>query len=278
MAPATIDPAVMEAAFAEGQEEGRAGLAAHESESGRCPCGRPHPPSPLQVRFCGCGARGEGARGADGLTARERFEHATVAGWPMCRVPDRLGGATLETALAMPGAERGRGEAVRCARALLSRLDAGERPGAGLCLLGPTGTGKSGVLAGLTHALRDRGHPVVWTTYASLVDAVRAKYGHGSEASTVIVSLGRVPILVIDELGDPFRERGHEQESEDRRRILHDVLAARHAALLPTLLSANYGSLAEMGDQFDPRVSSRVTEMCVVVTVGGRDLRATPTI
>lgn len=240
--------------------------------SGVCPCGRPHGRGPLGLTFCTC---------PDGQAARLRFE-AVVLGHDapsaaVPDVPDRLAAVTLHDAVDLPGAEHGRGRAVHAAHLFLDRLAAGERPGAGLCLTGPPGTGKSGVLAALTGELRARGVPVAYAGYHQLIGAVRRHYG-GPRASTVELMLGRVPVLALDDLGDPFRSRSTPEETEDKRRIVHAVLDARHGARLPTLLSANYADLDELGEQFDPRVSSRVREMCVEVAVGGPDLRQSPRI
>ena len=97
-------------------------------------------------------------------------------------------------------------------------------------------------------------------------------------AESVEANLQRCPVLVIDDLGDPFRTRGDVQETEDKRRILLGVIAERSARLLPTLISANYGSLGDMAEQLDPRIADRIRESCELHMLVGASLRRAPSI
>ena len=261
--------------FAAGQAEAAGGVAPFASAGvATCPCGRADGLGPLGRTFCPCRA---------GAERRARFEAGVTLGDPSCRTPSRLDGASLAGCrVAVRDAPTADARAERhAATDAAERFDRavrdGRAPTAGLCLFGPVGTGKSYTLAALAAALRDRGVPVVWTTYASMVGAVQRHYGT-DRAGTVEVNLQRCPVLAVDDLGDPFRTRGAVQETEDRRRIVLGVVAERAAHFRPTLISANYGSLQEMADQFDPRIADRVREACEVHTLGGRSLRRPPSI
>ena len=250
-------------AYAEGRAEGEAGAPALAGD----------------VEL-GAGQAGGVLRIAD-PAARRRFEAACLGydGAQAGAAPDvplRLRAATLDQAAGLPGAEHGRADAADAARRLVARYAAGGVPGAGLCLIGPPSTGKSAVLAAATAELRRLGVPVAFAEYRELLDAVRRHYGT-PRAHGVEVSLARCPVVVLDDLGDPYRTRSTPEETEDRRRVVHALVSARHGRCLPTLISANYGDVAEMADQFDPRISARVAEACEVVTVGGPDLRARST-
>ncbi|MEO0559406.1 MAG: ATP-binding protein [Bacteroidota bacterium] len=261
-------------AFAEGQAEAARGLEPYTSDGIRCACGESDRDGPLGRRFCAC---------PDGQRRRAAFELAAAAGDRACQTPARLAGATLgECRASVQNAEaaelrRQRHDATAAVERFEAAFREGRRPGAGLCLFGPVGTGKSYMLAALAAAVRARGVPVVWTTYASLVAAIRRHYGTPL-ADTVEVNLQRCAVLVIDDLGDPFRSRGPVQETEDRRRLVLSVIAERAAHFRPTLISANYGSLDEMADQFDPRIADRVRESCEVHTLSGPSLRKAPRI
>lgn len=238
---------------------------------GACPCGGLDVERAVGQTFCACPA---------GHARRRRFEAAITGGAPACETPARLRGCTLASAAALPMGEReapGRAAALDACRRFVSAVAEGRRPSAGLCLTGPVGTGKSGLLAATASALRSMGVPVAWTTYASLVGAVQRGYADNS-SNVVEAQLQRCPVLVVDDLGDPFRTRGEVQETEDRRRIVLSVLAERAAHLRPTLISANYADLAEMADQFDDRIADRVREACERHAVGGPSLRRPPRI
>ena len=226
------------------------------------------------------------------MDARARFERSLTGGWPGAAVPDRLAECSMASARRLhveegvppagPDGEWKRPSdesraAFDAADRFVAAVASGRRPGAGLVLTGPVGTGKSGLLAAVTHAVRALGVPVLWTTYADLVASVQAEYGTDRDGSRLL-NAQRCGLLVLDELGDPFRERGEAQETEDRRRIVYAVVAARAAAFRPTLASANYDSMGALAEQFDPRVADRLRESCERHTLPGVSLRRAPRI
>ena len=262
-------------AFVEGRAEALGGLPIDAVDAvAVCPCGTPEPSGAQGRRFCTCPL---------GAERRRAFERSITAEHAACEVPDRLASATLARCreavrdAATDPERQMRHEATAAAERFETAIREGRRPGAGLCLTGSVGTGKSFTLAALTHAIRRRGIPVAWTTYASLVAAVRRHYGTPI-AESVEANLQRCPVLVIDDLGDPFRTRGDVQETEDKRRILLGVIAERSARLLPTLISANYGSLGDMAEQLDPRIADRIRESCELHMLVGASLRRAPSI
>ena len=230
------------------------------------------------IRFCGC---------PDGQRSRERHEQGLSLGYREAVVPARLAGCTIATAAAaianadtLSAQERqARLDALDAARRFVASYTRGlhVQPAAGLVLFGPVGTGKSGLLAAVTYGLRCLGVPVLWYTYAGLYAAVQDHYGtdHRDHRQA---QAERAPVLVLDDLGDPYRSRGEDQETEDRRRIVHAVVSARAAHFRPTLVSANYGSLNELADQFDPRIADRLRESCERHTMPGQSLRRAPRI
>ncbi|HEX9951233.1 MAG TPA: AAA family ATPase [Rubricoccaceae bacterium] len=232
-------------------------------------------PENAPVRFCTC---------PDGIAARERFERSLSLGYREAVVPSRLAGCSMETARRLhadgaadkPATPEGRA-ALDAAERFVGAYRDGRAPGAGLVLTGPVGTGKSALLAAVTHAVRALGVPVLWYTYAGLYAAVQEHYGKDHRDARQS-SAERAPVLVLDDLGDPYRVRGEDQETEDRRRIVHAVVSARAAHFRPTLVSANYGSLNDLADQFDPRIADRLRESCERHTMPGQSLRRAPRI
>ena len=226
------------------------------------------PDSGRPVRFCAC---------PDGLHSRAKFERGLALDFREAGVPDRLAGCTLDSAADIHADRPGTQPALDAAHRFVGRYLEGFAPRAGLVLTGPVGTGKSGLLAALTHAVQALGVPVLWYTYAGLVAAVQEHYGSG-RADVRQINAERAPVLVLDDLGDPYRIRGDSQETEDRRRIVHAVVSARAAAFRPTLVSANYDSLNDLAQQFDPRIADRLRESCERHTLAGASLRTSPTI
>lgn len=262
-----VGPDVMEGLTLEAPSREEREAWAADAPRGSCPCGGLDVERAIGQTFCTCAA---------GHARRQRFEAALFGGAAACETPTRLRACTLASAAALPDAPGRRG-ALDAAGRFVAAVGEGRRPGAGLCLTGPVGTGKSGLLAAVTFALRSMGVPVAWATYAALVKAVQRGYADNS-SSAVEMNLQACPVLVIDDLGDPFRTRGEVQETEDRRRIVLSVLSERTAHLRPTLISANYNTLDEMADQFDDRIADRVRESCERHTIDGASLRQSPRI
>lgn len=266
---------------ADGPAVGRAGTAHRLLRPDECPRATAGGDLDLQAACYGraVNPRGEPARFCpcpDGTAARERFERGLALDFREAAVPDRLAGCTMGSAAAIHGSGGG-ADALDAAGRFVAAYREGRAPGAGLVLTGPVGTGKSGLLAAVAHALRDLGVPVLWYTYAGLVAAVQEHYG-STLADVRQVNAERAPVLVLDDLGDPYRTRGEAQETEDRRRIVHAVVSARAARLRPTLVSANYDSLNDLADQFDPRIADRLRESCERHVLGGASLRRAPRI
>ena len=212
---------------------------------------------------------------ADMQAVEERFDNAGV--------PDRLRGATLDGLRELAGEEVMQQPAVQAVRDVLSGEPATdpthgtERPG--VCLLGPNGIGKSGLLVVLAREVFKSGRIPLWIKYADLVrDGVQAGYGvthvEDIELSTVrLQAAQRVHTLCLDDLGDPFAPSGDYVETKDRRDILFRILSARHEKDLTTHISANFASFEELKQQFDPRTADRIKEMCAVHTMEGPNLR-----
>lgn len=112
-------------------------------------------------------------------------------------------------------------------------------------------------------------HPI-WVKFHSMIREVQACYNPGSKSDThsVIKKYQKAPFLVIDDVGD-MEGMG---ESEDRRKILYEVVDYRNDYLLPTALTSNLDP-DMMKDHFGSRSMERIIELCAFEQMGGENLR-----
>lgn len=75
------------------------------------------------------------------------------------------------------------------------------------------------------------------------------------------------PIVVIDDLGA-------EKMTDYVRQATYYIMNARESNLRPTFITSNF-SIAQLNEQIDPRVASRIAGMCDVVEMKGKDRRLT---
>jgi len=212
----------------------------------------------------------------------DRFDHAGV--------PDQLRGVTLKSLRERAGQAVMDTSAVRAVRSILeggvARDPQHETTHSGVCILGPNGLGKTGLLVILARSIYQEGFTPLFIKYLDLVKSVQAGYGAYAdghprhELSTIRTETAqRVSHLFLDDLGDPFGQGESYDASKDRRDIIFRVLSARHERGRPTYITANYnaddsrGPLGQVADQFDPRIADRIKEMCAVTKLDGPNLR-----
>lgn len=215
-------------------------------------------------------ARKQAERGRE---SQAGYRHALDGVWPRYR------GALLSKMERVENDPNKRG-AVEAARAFAAEGSAEDRGRErfALCLCGGYGTGKTYLATAtwkqLVWALSQRSpaaaRQCLWTTLNELARAIQDCYHAQAEERTthVIRRYQSAPVLLLDEIGDLDAQ----QETEDRRRLLFEVLDYRAGHLLPTLLTTNL-TLSQIREQFGGRAAQRVLEMAVTVEMGGRNLR-----
>ena len=137
--------------------------------------------------------------------------------------------------------------------------------GKGLMLCGSVGTGKSYAAACAANALIDAGTPCMMTNFSRMVNIINSSF---EGRQKYIDSLNEFDLLIIDDLA---AERDTEFMSEQ----VMNIIDARYRAGLPLIVTTNLTvqELSGTTDVRKQRVFSRLIEMCVPVTVTGRDRR-----
>ena len=114
--------------------------------------------------------------------------------------------------------------------------------------------------------------PPIWTKFYALIREVQACYNPAATADThsIIQRYQSAPLLMIDDVGD-LQTQG---ETEDRRRILYEIIDYRNDHLIPTILTSNLDP-DKMEQHFGERSFQRIIELCAFAEMGGANLRET---
>ncbi len=145
------------------------------------------------------------------------------------------------------------------------------RPGSWY-LWGPSGVGKTGLAVGLLREWCSQGKGKgLFVTVPGLLESLRGTYGEGAAESEerVIARYGRVPFLVMDDLGaEHVKGTGW---VEDR---LYQIIGMRHDDGLPTVFTSNM-ELGQLRERLGERVVWRIVELVGknIVHVVGPNLR-----
>ena len=137
--------------------------------------------------------------------------------------------------------------------------------GKGLMLCGSVGTGKSYAAASVANALIDAGTPCMMTNFSRMVNIINSSF---EGRQKYIDSLNDFDLLIIDDLAA-------ERDTEFMAEQIMNIIDARYRAGLPLIVTTNLTAqeLSGTTDIRKQRVFSRLIEMCVPITVTGRDRR-----
>jgi len=146
----------------------------------------------------------------------------------------------------------------------------------GLAFIGKPGVGKTGILSVVFQEMVQQGTQGLWVELYDFFASIQGQYGKdGGLAHERMEAAQKVELLFLDDCGDPDRRDTNRDllpETDDKRRILWQVLDHRHGKHLPTLITSNLDR-SGLETQWGTRLAARLWELCWVVPVGGVDLR-----
>lgn len=134
----------------------------------------------------------------------------------------------------------------------------------GVGFLGPVGTGKTHIMAGMVNALMGKGVECIYASIADLSGEMKqgAKDGSIEELLDRICS---VRFLALDDLGA-------EKDSPFLEEVRYRIINSRYEGLAPTCFTTNL-SRGDLASRYGARVESRLYEMAQWLIVAGDDYR-----
>lgn len=203
-----------------------------------------------------------------------------------CRVDDQLQEMIAATAKKIPNDVKNQtlanyqgldhaADALYCAESIIKgdkiALNGNVKPG--FMLLGSTGTGKSSLLYLVYKHFAGTGTPIAWVNYNDLINRIRETYidnYQGPSIGGICQPLGRVPVLVLDDIGSETRQTVMAEDAIEAMRLIFE---ARYNAVLPTFGSSNLLTPERLKEQFGSRAYSRMSGNMHFIEMTGLDLR-----
>lgn len=191
----------------------------------------------------GCAARAEAAaRRADALLTRSgvpgTYRELTFDSWYTIPEQQRAG-KELAAAAAWVWAHK-LSVSLRGAADLFEHPDAAQQKDIykpWLVFQGDLGLGKTGLAAAATNQLAAAGRQPLFYRLQEMFSEIQSRYGDnetGRNADEIISQIQRAEVLILDECNVPGQ-----RASEDKARLMEEVVRYRHARQLPTLLTLN---------------------------------------
>lgn len=138
------------------------------------------------------------------------------------------------------------------------------KPGDGLLLQGPAGTGKTHLAAAIIRARIEAGRRAIFRRAADLYAGLRQSYQGSGTEEALLREYTEAPLLVLDDLGAGAL-------TDFERRSTLEALDRRLNALLPTVVTTNL-TLRDMEARLDDRIASRLSGL-TKLELTGRDQR-----
>lgn len=144
----------------------------------------------------------------------------------------------------------------------------------GLLLMGPVGIGKTHLSVAILRGLVEKGVPVMFYEFGSLLKEIQDSYNPVSQTSEmkVLAPVYQTEVLVLDELGAS-------KPTDWVKDTMMQIINARYNQKLLTVFTTNYldARKAEkeetLEDRIGVRLRSRLFEMCRTVGMDGDDYR-----
>lgn len=137
----------------------------------------------------------------------------------------------------------------------------------GLYLHGPVGTGKTYIAYAIKHHLEEKGTIVRFHNATDLLADIRHDFDCEPFSRKHVVDkiLDSRKLLIIDDLGA-------EKPTEWVAEILYRIINYRYENELPVIITSNL-SLDQLAQRLGDRTASRLTELCDINELTGRDRR-----
>jgi len=212
----------------------------------------------------------------------EREERRIAA----AHVPERYRECTLDIYEIYHGADRSLSEALQTARRFVEAYPV-DTAGKGLLFTGSIGVGKTHLAVGVLQRLvRERGVKGLFCDYRELLKNIQNSYNPQVNLTELelLKPVFAAEVLVLDDLGA-------QKPNEWVWDTVALILNSRYNDKLSTIITTNYADLpagngaktdAEraareptLGDRIGDRMRSRLAEMCIRVTMTGKDFRQT---
>lgn len=187
-------------------------------------------------------------------------------------IPENFRSFTIDSLAARVGNDPGKAQAIAAAR-LFSEQGFVEDPASkryktGLIFSGACGMAKTGLLTPVLNSFIARGKSALWIEVYDLISEIQDGYSTG-ESNKRLEAARTADVILLDDLGDADREA---TETDDRRRIIFQIINHRYNGGLPTLITTNLNG-KQLTHQFGARVFERIIESCLWVKVAGKNLR-----
>ena len=145
---------------------------------------------------------------------------------------------------------------------------------AGLIFIGDYGTGKTGLMIAMAHALLERGEQPLYIRAMDYIDVKYRTYGNYRDDSDdreqdlkAVELVQRAPILMLDD----FNVQNGTANKQD---VMEELIRYRHNNLLPMVITCNH-TIPQLENLWGKRSVTVLLESCHVIPVTGKPLRDT---
>ena len=220
-----------------------------------------------EVEFCTCQLGRRNRQYWDDSSKAKQAKRLSAM-FESAGIPPRFRDLTIESLAAIK--DPGKQSAIAAARTLVDMgyIESPKGPKFGLVLSGSFGMGKTGLLTPVLRHWLDRGRSALWCEVYDFIDAIQGGYSTGN-SDAKLEAAQSADIILLDDLGDASRGG---METDDRRRIIYQLINYRHNHDLPMLITTNLNG-QQLADQFGGRTVERVIESCAWVKMEGQNLR-----